>query len=1063
MTIFVSRLIRYGLTGKQKSASAWRFLLLGLIVCMLVQTHVMGQERMISGQVVNSSDGATLPGVSISIKGTLLGTTTDPNGSFRITANPDQILVFSYVGFTAQEILVGDQTVIQVRLVESVSDLEEVVVIGYGSQLKKLVTGATSHVGGDDLDNRKTTNVLQALQGKTAGINITSTSGQPGEPMKVLIRGLGTTGSSEPLYIVDGVQTGDIDYLNSADIESIDILKDAASAAIYGSRAANGVVLISTKKGQKGVAQVSFDSYFGFQNVPRKIDLLDAREYAIIMNEQHLNSGGSIAGMPFDVNNLPAYTANGAANTDWIDEMFVRNALTQNYSIGTSGGNEQTVYSMSLSYTGQEGIVGGKDVSNYERYGGRFNSESNFYNNRVRIGQHINFNYVNRRGITVGNQYFNQLRGAFNTSPLLPMYDDDGEFFNTASDRVDQNGDTYWNNTESNPYAVMLYSNNDKTNEQKIVGDVYAELELIRNLKFRSTFGIDYFTDETRVYTPVYQLSIYSFENYTKISQRMSKGMAWNFDNILSYSFKTGLHNFDGMLGMSARSYSGSWLRGQNADAVFYDLEHAYLDNATNQEWAKLILEGGPNEEDRLLSYFGRVQYDYQQTYLFNATLRADGSSKFAKGNRWGYFPSFSAGWVMTNADFMSALPWVDFFKLRASWGQNGSQAISAFQYLAPIQFTQATYAFGEVEGVSTPGSYPNRLAYEDLKWETSEQLDLGFDSRILESKMGINFDYYYKTTKDWLIVAPVLATAGADAPFINGGDVLNTGVELQLTYDNQVGGFHYSVNLNGAYNHNVVLEVPTEDGIIHGATNTLYNNSSEFYRAESGHPIGYFWGYETDGLFQNKTEVTSYVNSKGVIIQPKALPGDVRYVDQNDDGIIDEDDKIEIGDPNPDFIYGLTFSGTYKAFDFLFMANGVAGNQIVQSYRNQTNKYANYTTAFLDRWTGEGTSDEIPRVTNANVNYQFSDLFIKDGSYLRISNITVGMDITKLTRKIPFNQLRVYAQVQNLYTLTTYDGMDPEVGYGLDNGDTDRFSSGIDLGFYPRPRIILFGVTVKF
>jgi len=708
MTLFVSRFNWLGFIGKQKPVWLLKVSFLVFVLCLACQVQLVAQERTITGQVVNSADGTTLPGVSIRIKGTSLGTTTDIQGSYQIKARPDQVLVFSFVGYKTQEIQVGNQSVIQVRLAEEISDLEEVVVIGYGSQKKKMVTGATSHVTGEDLEIRKSTSVLQALQGKAAGINITSTSGQPGEPMKVVIRGLGTTGSSAPLYIVDGVQTGDIDYLNSADIESIDFLKDAASAAIYGSRAANGVVLINTKKGQQGRAQVSFDAYFGVQNVAKKVDMLDAREYAIIMNEQHLNSGGSTSNLPFDVNNLPAYTTAGAASTDWLDQMFVRNALTQNYNLSTSGGNDQTVYSMSISYTGQEGLVGGKDVSNFERYGGRFNSESNFYRNRIRIGQHINFMYVNRDGIGVGGQYNNSLRGAFNTSPLLPVYDDNGEFFNAASKEIlDQNGKPYWNNTESSPYAGMIYSNQDKNNEQKIVGDVFAEIEPVKNLKFRSTLGIDYYTSESRSFTPIYQLSVYSFATYTKASQNMSKGLALNLDNLVSYTYSTGLHTLEGMLGMSARKYNGSWMYSQNSELAFEDLDHAWLDNATNQEWAKLSIQGGPNEEDRLLSYFGRAQYNYNETWLLNATLRADGSSKFAKGNRWGYFPSVSAGWVMTNADFMSRLGWIDFLKVRASWGQNGNQAISAFQYLAPIKFTQATYAFGDVEGISLNFSLP--------------------------------------------------------------------------------------------------------------------------------------------------------------------------------------------------------------------------------------------------------------------------------------------------------------------------------------------------------------------
>jgi TonB-linked SusC/RagA family outer membrane protein len=465
-----------------------------------------------------------------------------------------------------------------------------------------------------------------------------------------------------------------------------------------------------------------------------------------------------------------------------------------------------------------------------------------------------------------------------------------------------------------------------------------------------------------------------------------------------------------------------------------------------------------------MLSYFGRVQYNFSETYLFNATFRSDGSSKFADGNRWGYFPSFSGGWVITNEDFMkgfqNAIP---YFKLRASWGQNGSSNASAFNYLAPISFINGTYNFGSDEGVNTTGSYPSRLSNEKLKWETSEQLDIGFDAGFLDNRLMVNFDFYKKITKDWLIVAPVLATAGTDAPYINGGNVHNTGVELALSYEKNEGEFRYQVNVVGSYNKNNVTDIPTEDGIIHGATNTLYANSSEFYRAETGHAIGYFWGWETDGIFQTSDEVKAYVGPDGRLIQSSAKPGDLRYVDQNSDGVINDLDKIDLGDPNPNFIFGLNFAANWKGFDFSLITNGVAGNQIVQSNRSPVEKFSNYSVDILERWTGTGTSTTVPRVTNSNVNYKFSDIFVQNGSYFRISNITLGYDIAKLFKTKSFQSLRVYASVQNLYTLTSYTGMDPEVGYGLDNGITDQFSSGIDLGYYPRPRTILFGISVKY
>ncbi len=1045
-----------------------RFLrLFGLVVLtgLITSINVTAQEMTVTGTVISTSDELPMAGVNVVIEGTTIGTVTNLDGEYEIAAQVGAQLNFSFLGFLTESVTVGDESVVNIHLAEDLTSLDEIVVIGYGTQKKKLVTGATAQVNGDVLEERNATSAMQALQGQAAGVNITSSSGQPGEGMKVSIRGVGTIADASPLYIVDGLIADDIDFLNPADIESIDVLKDAASAAIYGSRAANGVILVTTKQGQAGRSQVTFDAYYGVQNVANQIRMLNTDEYVEIMNEQHLNSGNSAATLPFKASDLPEYTENGVASTDWIDEMFVKNALTQNYVIGANGGNEQSVYSASLSYTGQEGIVGGRNYSNYKRYGVRLNSEHKMYNNHVKIGEHLTFSSINQNGVSVGNQYDNALRSAFNASPLLPVYDDNGDFFNSASDEiVDQNGETYWNDTESNPYAAMVYGSQNLTKKQQLIGDIYAEIEIIPNLTFRSSYGINYYNEQYRSYTPIYELSIYDFSTYNSATQKMATTLGQKWDNLLRYDFTMGSHRFETMLGASLERNTGEWMLTTNADVAFDDLDHAYIDNTTNQEYAKMTLEGAPDDETRMMSYFGRVQYNYNEKYMLNAVLRADGSSIFAEGNRWGYFPSFSGGWVVSSEDFMSSTSnAVQFLKLRASWGTNGSNTATAFQYAAPIAFTQATYPFGDTEGVTENGSYPERLSNEDIKWETSEQLNFGFDARILDRHMSVNFDWYRKVTKDWLILAPILATAGADAPYINGGNVTNTGVELALSYNNDWGDLHYSVSANGAYNKNNVTEVPTDDGIIHGATNTLYNNSEEFYRAETDHPIGYFWGYETDGLFQNTSEVNSYTNSEGEIIQPKADPGDVRYVDQNDDGDIDEEDKIELGDPNPDFMYGLSISLSYKAIDFSFVGNGVAGNQIVQSYRSQTGKFSNYTTDIMDRWTGEGTSNKIPRVTNSNINYQFSDLYIQNGSYFRLSNITLGVDIDELIDVKFFSQFRFYAQVQNLYTFTKYTGMDPEVGYGFDNGDEDKFSSGIDLGYYPRPRVYLLGVNVKF
>ena len=1022
------------------------FYLLFLLSLLVLNHPSFAQQRQVSGRVTGTSDGQPIPGVVIKVKGKTGGAATDQNGAYSIQAHVGDVLQFSSIGFTTKEATVAASGNINVSLAEDNQELEEVVVVGYGVQQKKLVTGATVQVKGETLQRQSTTNALQGLQGQTPGVQIASTSGQPGEAMKVTIRGLGTIGNAGPLYVVDGVLTGDITYLNAADIESIDVLKDAASAAIYGSQAANGVVLVTTRTGKRGqAASITFDAYAGVQNVAKKTDMLNAREYASIMNEAAINGGKQPI---FTNDQILAY----GEGTNWLDQMFVKDALTQNYSLGASGASDVSVFSTAFSYTSQEGIVGGKDLSNYERYSFRINSEHNFYKDILKIGQHLTYTDINNNGIGVGNQYNNALRGAFNTSPFVKMYDENGNFFD--------NSNSSWNNGEANPYAQMVYGNQNRRNNQRLLGDVYLTVEPIKNLKFRTSLGMDYNAAESRSFVPIYQLSIYAYNLTTRASQSMNKGKSLIWDNLLSYKFNVKTdHEFEVMAGSSAYRADGSNIFGTNTNLIFEDLDHAWLSNATGKNIAGISLGGAPYDEDRRMSYFGRLNYNYKQTYLLNATFRADGSSRFSSQNRWGYFPSISAGWVATNEKFMEGQRnWLDFFKLRASWGQVGNQNITAFQYLAPITLSNTNYIFGPEEGALVPGAYPSRIANPGLKWETSEQSNIGFDANILKGMLSINFDWYQKTTKDWLISAPILATAGADAPFINGGNVKNTGVELALTFKNKVGEFNYSIGVNGAYNKNTVGNIPTADGIVHGLANQLFDNAQEFYRAQSGFPIGYFWGLKTNGIFQNEAEVQAY-QANGRQIQPTAAPGDVRYVDLNGDGTIDGADRTMIGNPNPKYTFGINLSADYKGFDFSVVASGVAGNELVQSYRNQANPYGNYTSRILDRWRGEGSSNTTPRVTEDNRNWtNFSDLYIQSGDYLRISNVTVGYDLGRVFKKSYLKQVRLYASALNLYTFTKYDGMDPEIGYG-----SEGFSSGVDVGYYPRPRTFMFGANFRF
>jgi TonB-linked SusC/RagA family outer membrane protein len=1022
------------------------FLLMFLSLLIFSQT-LSAQQRQITGIVIGLGDGKPIPGAVVKVKGKTGGTGTDGNGAFVISAQAGDVLQISSIGYVTKEATVGAGNKINVSLAEDNQSLEEVVVVGYGVQKKKLVTGATVQVKGETLQRQSTTNALQGLQGQTPGVQIASTSGQPGEGMRVTIRGLGTIGNSGPLYVVDGVLTGDITYLNSADIESIDVLKDAASAAIYGSQAANGVILVTTRTGKRGQsAQVTFDAYAGIQNVAQKVDLLDATQYAAIMNEAAINGGKQ----PIFTN--AQITAFGKG-TEWMDRMFVKDAVTQNYSFGASGATDVSVFSTGLSYTNQEGVVGGKNLSNYSRYSFRINSEHNFYKEIIKVGQHLTYTDINNNGIGVGNQYNNTLRAAFNTSPFVPMYDENGNFFD--------NSNSTWNNGEANPYAVMVYNNQNRRNSQRLLGDIYMLVQPIKNLTFRSSLGMDYSAGESRNFSPIYQLSAYAYNTTTRVSQYMNKGKSLIWDNLLTYRFNLEKgHEFEAMLGSSAYRSSGSTINGTNTNLNFEDLEHAWLTNATGKTVAGMSVGGAPYDPDRRMSYFGRLNYNYKQTYLLNATFRADGSSRFAAQNRWGYFPSVSAGWVATNERFMAGQKnWLDYFKIRASWGQVGNQNITPFQYLAPVNVTNTNYTFGSTEGTLIPGAYPSRLGNLALKWETSIQTNIGFDANFLKNKFTLNFDWYNKTSKDWLITAPILASSGADAPFINGGNVKNTGVELALTFKNHAGEFNYSIGVNGAYNTNKVGNIPTADQIVHGSANQLFDNSAEFYRAQGGYPIGYFWGLKTAGIFQNEAEVQAYKSATGSLIQPTAAPGDVKFVDVNGDGVINTSDNTMIGDPNPNYTFGITLSADYKGFDLSLVASGVAGNDIVQSYRNQASQFSNYTTRILDRWHGEGSSNTVPRVTEDNRNLtNFSDLYIQKGDFLRISNVTLGYDLGKVFKKSYLKQVRLYAAALNLYTFTKYDGMDPEIGYG-----TEGFSSGVDLGYYPRPRTFMFGANFRF
>ncbi|MBN1950867.1 MAG: TonB-dependent receptor [Bacteroidales bacterium] len=1023
---------------------------------LLPETLKQDASDVITGIVTDALNGEALPGVSILIKGTTTGTITDVDGNYSVEAKAGDILVFSFIGYLDEEITVGTSNVLNIELSPSLLDLDEVVVIGYGVQKKKLSTGANMHLGSEELTQKKTLRLEQALQGLAPGVNITANGGQPGEDLRVNIRGLGTVGNSSPLYVVDGMVTDNVRFLNPADIESIDILKDAASSSIYGARAANGVILITTKKGEQGKLRVSFDSYMGVQNTPKKLDMLGASDYLMIQNEQRTNMGFT----GFYPQELIDTIGEG---TDWQDYMFRKNAPTASHVFAMNGGNETSVFSTSISYFKQEGIIGpdtmGDSRSNYQRISLRLNSEHKLYNDRVRIGQNLVYSREKQEGVRTESIYGNNtVRNFLNTSPTFPAYSD------TTSDGFGVSWIPQLAFSDANPLAALYYNFLGVTERDKLLGNMFIEVEPLKGFTFTSRMNIDLGYELTNEYNPIYHLNSIVFNDNSRAIMEMRRDFTYNWENFFQYTHTFGKHRINALLGNTLEEYNGFWVRGEKENLVINDFDNAILDGATNSETQ--VTSGGKVLR-RLASFYGRVNYDYDEKYLFSAIYRADGSSKFGPDNKFGYFPSFSAGWVISEEDFFN-VSFIDFLKIRGSWGRNGNDKILDYMYEATIASVERDYYFGAGDEQYV-GASPEKIHNSALKWETSEQTNIGIDSRFA----GFNFvfDIYRKTTKDWLIIAPVSDLAGTEAPTVNGGDVRNQGIELMLSYRFNVGDFSINVSGNMAMNQNEVLRIDNPEGVIHGEEGQLFHGGqTECYRAEVGYPIGYFWGYETDGVFQTQEEIDQYVGPSGRPIQPSAVPGDVIFRDLSGNGTIDIEDRVMIGNPHPDLSYGFSFDVFYKGFDFALILQGVYGNEVLYGYRSEEKAISNYTTDILNRWTGPGTSNTIPRVTTGaegNQNYKrISDLYVQDGSYMKVRGLTLGYDFGKgIFRNNPVaSQFRIYVTLQNLYTFSNYPGYDPEVGYGdLDETRYENYSIGIDNGYYPTPRTALVGLNLAF
>jgi len=1031
--------------------------------------------RRITGSIVDQTGEAVL-GASILEKGTTNGTTTDFDGNFTLDVRSGATLVVSYIGYKTQEVRVGNQSTLRIVMEEDSESLEEVVVMGYGVQKKKLVTGATVQVTGEKLAAQNTTSPLAAMQASSPGMQIQQSSGQPGEGFKVTIRGMGTIGSYEPLYVIDGVPGGNINNLNASDIESIDVLKDAASCAIYGARGANGVVLVTTKQGKQGKAQVSYDGFYGVQNSPRMPELLTAKEYMNVQDMININMGKAANDWQSILSaDLYKSIMDGTyTGTNWMEEIYNADAPIQNHSVNIVGGTDMSKYSYGLSYTGQEGIFGYPRQSQYDRTTVRINTEQVLWRKGkldiITFGENMTYTYSTKQGIGIGNQYWNDISNALRANPIVPVRNADGNY----SEYADIAATGLWslNSYFTNPVAALTYSSRGNNHSQNHNLNLSAHLLIqpIKNLVWKSQFNYIMSAGSYRDYSMKYNLTNYDFRSTDAVSQSGWAGWNWSWENTVNYKFNVAeLHHFDLLVGNALEhSGFGENMGGSNSTGAWpNDWTHAYIDNMTDVGVA--TASGSTWGDSGLVSFFGRVNYDFNEKYMASIILRHDGSSNFARGHRWGTFPSVSAGWVMTNEDWMEgAQGALDFFKLRASWGQNGNCNVSNFQYLATVAIGQddGGYSFGTGSGshsTYSPGGYADKLANADISWETSEQLDLGFDARFLDNRLGLNFDWYRKMTKDWLVQAPVMGHFGANPPYINGGDVLNQGYEVALSWNDNIGkDFTYGLNANMAYNKNRVVRIANDEGIIHGP-GSVVQGIDEMYRAEVGMPIGYFWGYQTEGVFQNQQEIDDWVAAGKPTMTANPQAGDLKFVDLDSDGSLDSKDKTYLGDPNPDFTAGFGINLGYKGFDLSVSGYGAFGQQVFKAWRRYSDsQYDNFDTSVYNYWHGEGTSNTLPRLTaGTDPNFmQNSDIFIEDADYFKIQNITFGYDFKRAWKKAPFQQARVYVQAQNFFCFTNYSGMDPEIG---SSGGFDSWASGIDLGFYPAAKSLLVGLNLKF
>ena len=995
-----------------------------LFFLALLLSYFIGnaQQRQVSGTVSDLETNEGLPGVNVIVKGTSVGTVTNVDGTYTIDVSSNEdILVFSSVGFTPEEIIVGNQSVLDVAMAPDIKALEEIVVIGYGTVKKSDLTGSVASLRGEALTAPSNANPTMALQGAVSGVQVME-SGAPGTSPTVKIRGIGTTGNSNPLYVVDGMFMDDVQYLNNNDIESIEVLKDASATAIYGSRGANGVIMITTKSGKSAKPSFNFTFYEGYQN-PLPFNLVSAQEYGQLINEGNIGQGGQAA---YDPDTL-------GAGTDWFNEV-AKGGPIRDYQLSFSQQTKNANFYVSVGYHGNKGII---DYGAYERITVRLNNTYKLSKN-VSLGHNVSFVRSNKENINMDNVW----GWLYRVKPTIAPYDENGEFNDVE---VGSNG---------NVVARIHYTNNE-TELLGAIGNAFMDINFLKDFTFKSNFGFNLQNTQNYNFNPTYQVGTGNQRNLvSSLSKEWSSRKNWLWENTVTYDKTFNVHHVNILAGYTAQENFFEKLNGNRSDLFAEDESLWYLD-AGNTEGQQ---NGNIGTSNAYTSWLFRANYGFDSRYILTATLRADASSRFPKDDRVGYFPSIAAAWNVSNESFMSDASFVSNLKVRGSWGQIGNDKIGDYRYFALATISLNDYAI--FNNAIQRGSTVQGLVNQSVTWETAESMNIGFELGLLDDRFGMELDYYKRTTNDMLVNVGVPGTVGLSATEGNVGSVENKGFDLSMSWKEKKGDFNYGIAITGTSINNEVVDLGTEEQIIKGWRQSNWTTVGE--------SIGYFYGYEADGIFQNQAEIDAHATQSNVV------PGDIRYKDQltvdtNGDGIPDEadgiitsDDRVNIGDPIPDFLAGMNLNVGYKGIELGIDMYGSFGNKVfnakaIESYSSEDN----FTEEFLDRWTGEGTSNSMPRITYGGQNKLLSSQWVEDASFWKIQNIRLAYNLpTPLIQKIKLQSAQVYVSGNNIHYFTKYNGPSPEIPEIPNQGP---LGAGVDRQVYPLVRTYRIGVNLTF